>query len=675
MSWPRNKKKGKEILTVRDFFPFLVALVLSVVLTPAVMLFARRKGFTDKPRADRWSQREVAKLGGIAIVLATLSALLVFAPKTTEVYGVILGGSLVFALGLYDDIKPLKPAYKFLGQILVACLQIAFGVKASVGGELAVYSPALQFLSIPLTVLWVVGISNAFNLLDNMDGLSAGVALIASLFLATLGLLQNDTIIIVVGLAVSGACLGFLFYNFNPAKVFMGDCGSLFLGFMLASATLVGSWKDASHLSLVLLVPVLLLGVPIFDTTLVTILRKVHGRPASQGGKDHTSHRLVALGFSERTAVLLIYGICLLLGASTLAGFVFDLFVTATISAFLLVGLLVLGIFLGDVKVYREPPMGPEDGKERPVFINTLLLHKRRIVEILCDFVLACIAYVLAYLLRFEGFISVENSRIIAESLPWIALSKLFAFGTLGVYSGPWKYEALVDKFKILQAAFFGEVLGIVVLLGITRFVGYSRALFVVDVLLFSLSALSIRFLWSFLHERVFAFPADGKRIAVIARGGASASILDAIHRDQSLGLRPVAVVDNDPLLAGRALRGVPVVSESGRDLKAAVQRYKIEELLIAPGSLDSMLFFKNLAEEVGLPVRGVPNLRAPFSSVPAELLAQLESALYQNPPDVEAAKSLLLEIKRYSVLGVGGLKGSATSPEIIPIKPNTPTH
>jgi UDP-GlcNAc:undecaprenyl-phosphate/decaprenyl-phosphate GlcNAc-1-phosphate transferase len=662
-------------LPLNAFYPFIVALLASAALTPLVMLMARRVGFIDRPRADRWSQREVAKLGGIAIVLATLLALLLFAPKTTEMYGLILGGALVFGLGLYDDIRPLRPAYKFLGQLLIACLQIAFGVKASVGGELALYSEPLQFLSIPLTVLWVVGISNAFNLLDNMDGLSAGVAMIAAAFLTALGVLQDDTVTIIVGLAVSGSCLGFLFYNFNPAKVFMGDCGSLFLGFLLASATLVGSWKDASHLSLVLLIPVLLLGVPIFDTTLVTILRKLHGRPASQGGKDHTSHRLVALGFSERKAVLFIYGVCILLGVSALAGFVLDRFVTATLSAFLVVSLLMLGIFLGDVKVYRELPLGPGDGKERPFFMNTLLLHKRRIVEIACDFALACIAYVSAYLLRFDGVISGENARLIEESLAWVALSKLFAFGVGGVYSGAWKYTSLEDGLKITRAVLFGEVLGIVVLLGLTRFTGYSRALFVVDALLFTLSALGIRFFWRFLRERVFAFPSQGKRVAVIARGGASVSILDAIYRDRSLGLKPVAVVDDDPQLIGRSLRGVPVVQESGQELKAAVQRYQIEELLIAPASLDSILFFKRLAEEVGLPLRAVPSLRSSLSSVSPALLSQLEAALYQDPPDVEAAKALLLELKRYAVLGLQELRPPANPAEPSLDKPNNPTH
>jgi UDP-GlcNAc:undecaprenyl-phosphate GlcNAc-1-phosphate transferase len=665
-----NREEGA--LGYKTFLPFLIAFLAATFFTPIVIWLARRAGFIDKPRADRWSQREVAKLGGIGIVAATLLALFLFAPRTTEVFGVIVGGVLIFALGLYDDIRPLKPAHKLLGQLLIALVQVAFGVKASLGGELAVYSNALQFLSIPLTVLWVVGISNAFNLLDNMDGLCAGVALIAALFLSALGLLQGAPVTIVFGLCIAGACLGFLLYNFNPAKIFMGDCGSLFLGFVLASATLVGSWKDASQLSLVLLVPVLLLGVPIFDTTLVTILRKIHGRPASQGGKDHTSHRLVALGFSERSAVLLIYGFCFLLGVAALAGALFDRFVTAALAAFAVVILLALGSFLGDVKVYREVPLGPGDGKERPVLVNALLLHKRRIVEVLCDFVLACGAYVLAYLLRFDGVISAENSFLIGESLVWVAISKLFAFGIMGVYGGAWKYVSLEDGFAIVRATLFGELLGIVILLGLTRFVGYSRALFVVDALLFAALALGIRFLWRFLRERVFAFPTQGRRVAVIARNGASANILDAIQRDRSLGFKPVAIVDDDPQLAGRSLRGIPVVSESRQDLKDAVQRYQIEELLVSPASPDSILFFKRLGEEMGLPVRAVPSLRSSLLPVPPALFSQLEEALHQEPPNIEMARGLLLEIKRFSVLNVQ----EPTEPakiESTPKKNNTP--
>lgn len=661
-------------MSLVQFAPLFLAFGLAIASTPLVILLSKRLGFIDRPRADRWSQREVAKLGGIAIFLSTSAAFFWFAPKNTEVIGVLLGGALVFALGLYDDIRPLKPTHKFLGQILIACVQIAFGVKASVGGELASYSEALRFLGIPLTVFWVVGISNAFNLLDNMDGLSSGVALIAAAFLAALGVLQGDPITVIAGLSVAGACAGFLLFNFNPAKIFMGDCGSLYLGFVLASSTLIGSWKDASHLSLVLVVPVLLLGVPIFDTTLVTVLRKIHGRPASQGGRDHTSHRLVALGLSERRAVLFIYGVCALLGLSTLAGYLFDRFLTAAIAAFLVVGLLLLGIFLAEVKVYREVPLGPGDGKERPPIINTLLLHKRRIVEIICDFALACIAYVVAYLLRFEGVISEENGRLITESLPWIALAKLVAFGLGGVYSGAWKYVGLEDAWKIGRAVLFGELAGIVLLLGLNRFVGYSRALFVVDALLFTLFALGIRFFWRFLRERVFAFPSKGKRVAVVARGGAAASILDAIRRDRSLGLRPVAVIDDDPQLAGRALRGLPVVSDSSQDLKAAVSRYQIEELLVSPATLDSFLFFRRLGEEVGLPVRTVPSLRSSMVLVPPQIIAGLEEALSQEPPDVESAKALLAEMKLFSALEAPVPTNSSDVGQPAP-KTNNPTH
>src|SRR5262249_42051375 len=155
--------------------------------------------------------------------------------------------------------------------------------------------------------------------------------------------------------------------------------GSLTLGFLLASATLVGTWQDASSLSLVLAAPLLLLGVPIFDTTLVPILRRLHGRPASQGRRDHSSHRLVALRRSERKAVLVLYAICITLGATALGGYALNSFVAGVAAGLLVILLLVFGIFLGDVKVYREAPLGPGDGKDRIPILNTLLLHKRRL--------------------------------------------------------------------------------------------------------------------------------------------------------------------------------------------------------------------------------------------------------------------------------------------------------
>jgi UDP-GlcNAc:undecaprenyl-phosphate GlcNAc-1-phosphate transferase len=624
----------------------LVALGAALVLTPVNIFLSKRFGLIDRPRADRWSQREVAKLGGVAIFAAFLLSALLFAPRTGALLGVLVGSGLIFLLGFWDDLRPLKPAQKLLGQILIACLAVGLGVRASFGGELAAYSSLLSFLGVPLSVFWIVGITNAFNLLDNMDGLSSGVAAIAASFVTTLAVIEGDLLTAALGMSVAGAALGFLVYNFNPAKVFMGDTGSLTLGFLLAAVTLVGSWRDASHLSLVLLAPVLLLGVPIFDTTLVTVLRKLHGRPASQGGRDHSSHRLVALGLSERRAVLVLYALCVSLGGVALVGAIFDRYTTAVVAAVAVLLLLIFGVFLGDVKVYREVPAGPGDGKERLALVNTLLLHKRRILEVFCDFLAAFVAYVLAYLLRFEGLISVDNARLILSSLPLVLAAKLVAFLGLGVYSGAWKYAGLDDAVRIVRAAIVGEVGAVLLLVGLSRFEGYSRALFVVDAALFSLMALGLRFLWRLLRERVFPFPTQGRRVAIVGKNGAAAGLLDAILRDRSLGLRPVALVDDDPQLAGRRLRGVPVLS-AGTLLPEEMKRYQVEEILASPVTRDSFVGLQRLGTSLGVPVRVVSSLRGSFAPVSPELLARLERALTANPPDVEAARACLDEMKQ----------------------------
>lgn len=626
--------------------PFWVALLGALVLTPIGIWVAKRLGFIDRPRADRWSQREVAKLGGVAIYLAFLAAALLFSPAAPVLPGVLLGSGLIFLLGLWDDIRPFKPAPKLLAQILIACLAVGLDVRASFGGELSPYSSLLPFLTLPLSVFWIVGITNAFNLLDNMDGLSAGVAFIASSFLTAFAFLEGDLLTATLAMSLAGATLGFLVYNFNPAKVFMGDAGALSLGFLLASVTLVGSWRDASNLSLVLLAPVLLLGVPIFDTTLVTVLRKLHGRPASQGGRDHSSHRLVALGLSERRAVLVLYAVCTSLGATALVGFWLGRFFAAVVAALVIVLLIVFGVLLGDVKVYRELPAGPEDGKERPLILNTLLLHKRRLVEILCDFLAAGAAYLVAYLLRFDGIISKENAQLIFDSLPIVMGAKMAAFLGLGVYRGAWKYSGLDEALQIVRATAAGEVAAVLLLVGISRFEGYSRALFVVDALVFALLTLGLRFVWRLLRERVFPFPTKGRRVAVVGKGGAAVSVIDAILRDRSLGLRPVAVVDDDPQLAGRKLRGVPVLGSQSGAMEDAVKRYQVEEILVAPASKDSFIALRKLGQSLGVPVRAVSSLKGEMFPVPAEVLARLDAALRADPPDLEAARAALDELR-----------------------------
>jgi len=279
---------------------FTLSLIVSLIATPIIIRLANRLGIIDRPVDDRWHKTPTPRMGGIAIFAGFIVASAIFVPFQRETLIVLLGGLGIFILGLLDDKFGTFPKAKFLVQLGIALAVVFLGVRL----KILPYAVA-----IPLTLVWLVMITNAFNLIDNMDGLSAGVAFIASITFFLLSWKSMQATVPILALASAGACLGFLPYNLNPAKVFMGDCGSLFLGYILSTLAILGFWQNASPTFPLLAAPVLILGYAVFDTTLVTVLRlKAGGRPWI-GGKDHSSHRLVKLGLSEKRAVLLLYAL------------------------------------------------------------------------------------------------------------------------------------------------------------------------------------------------------------------------------------------------------------------------------------------------------------------------------------------------------------------------------
>ncbi len=283
--------------------PFAAALVLSLVFTPACRGLARALGFLDRPDSRKPHARPTPLLGGAAILAAFAAVILLRGDVRRDLWGILAGAAIVFLLGLVDDRGGMHPLVKLGGQSAAALVVVASGVRVSFLGT--------GLLGDIFTLLWIVGITNAFNLLDNMDGLSAGVgaisagafAVLASRYML-LGWEQHPTAI--AGAALAGACLGFLPYNLAGASIFMGDAGSMPLGLVLASVAALGSWRSPT-LPTSLAIPVLILAYPIFDTALVTFCRWQEGRPISLGGTDHSSHRLVRLGLRRTEAVVLIY--------------------------------------------------------------------------------------------------------------------------------------------------------------------------------------------------------------------------------------------------------------------------------------------------------------------------------------------------------------------------------
>ncbi len=291
---------------------FAAALVFAVGVTPLARVLALRAGFIDEPSARKIHASPIPRLGGVAMYGAFVLALILFADRfyVPQMIGIVVGATWVSFLGLWDDRVGLHAGLKLIGQIGGALILVLTGVSV----ELVPF----PLVNIAITVLWVVGITNAMNLLDNMDGLSGGVAAITAAFFLLIAALNGQYLVGSLSAALLGASVGFLIYNFNPARIFMGDAGSLFIGFMLAAVGIKLRFLNLP-VTATWFIPILVLGLPIFDTTLVFISRLRRGlNPLTHPGTDHTSHRLVARGLTRREAVLTLYLVSGALGVAAL---------------------------------------------------------------------------------------------------------------------------------------------------------------------------------------------------------------------------------------------------------------------------------------------------------------------------------------------------------------------
>ena len=297
---------------------FMIALGMALILTPAVIAFARQTGALDKPDARKVHVRPIPRIGGIGIYAAFMASIfvqLIFADVTpefmTSLIGLMIGGTIIVAIGIIDDYCDLPAKVKLLGQIFAAAvLVIGFDVRIDVITDPFGDYIYLEFLAIPATIFWVVGLTNTVNLIDGLDGLAAGISSIAAVTIFLVAMEEGIPF-------VAGAAVGFLYYNFNPARIFMGDTGSMFLGFMLAGISVVGAVKSAATIALI--VPILALGLPILDTTFAIVRRARNHRPIFKPDKGHLHHRLLAHGFTQKQAVLLMYVVSALFGLCAIA--------------------------------------------------------------------------------------------------------------------------------------------------------------------------------------------------------------------------------------------------------------------------------------------------------------------------------------------------------------------
>ncbi len=566
---------------MKDFIhnPLFVApisFIFSIFITFGVRAFARKQGIVAKPKSDRWHKKPTAMLGGLAIFLTTVIVSLLFVPQSND-YWVILGSSsFMFMLGLIDDVFHIKPYQKLIGQFISAAIIISYGLILPWTDS--------QIINIGITIFWLIGITNAINLLDNMDGLAAGIAAIAAFALAVSvgdSLNSSETLLLA---AFIGALAGFLVYNFNPASIFMGDCGSLFVGFLLASSTMMLNQEGGRSRSVftILAVPVLTLFVPIFDTTFVTVLRKLWGRKASQGGRDHTSHRLVALGLTEKSAVLLLYGLAL--SAGLISILVRELQTTQSIA---LVGLFTLiltliGVYLAKVKVYEEQD---EELALRNKAVFGFLLnlsHKRRIFEVFLDAALISLAYYGSYIILFGDFEHTSDWDLFIQTLPILLVLKLAAFLLVGVYRGIWRYTSIGDLMTFLKAVIIGSVASILAILLLYRFKDFSRTLFFVDAVLL-LFALSLSRMTFRLFRQLIPNPInkEGRRVLIFGAGDGGELVLRELHNNPDWNYNPIGFLDDNPLKKDKLIHGLRVFGGNG-SLRSICREKKVEEILIS---------------------------------------------------------------------------------------------
>lgn len=305
-------------VVIKVLAAFFAAGILSFLLTPPVKRLAHRIGAIDVPKdARRMHKKPIPRLGGLAIYLAFIIVSLALNKLTVQNVTILIGSAIIVVLGIFDDRNALGPKFKFCIQLIAAAIPVIFGnlrIELITNPNLLSDHLYLQFgaMSIPITIIWIVAITNAVNLIDGLDGLAVGVSAIACMTMLAVSLLINEVSIAVILAALAGACVGFMPYNLNPASIFMGDTGSTFLGYMLATLSIQGMFKVYAIISFA--VPFLILGLPIFDTAFAFLRRILSGRSPFSPDRGHVHHRLIDMGFNQKQTVAILYAISAVLG-------------------------------------------------------------------------------------------------------------------------------------------------------------------------------------------------------------------------------------------------------------------------------------------------------------------------------------------------------------------------
>jgi UDP-GlcNAc:undecaprenyl-phosphate/decaprenyl-phosphate GlcNAc-1-phosphate transferase len=581
------------------YAPLGIAFLAALALIPLVRQLSIRYGYVAVPRADRWSPRPTATLGGIGIFIAFQASLLAGAALTgmwSQVpWGILAGSLIVFSLGLFDDFRHITPPAKLVGQILAAAVVVAFGYTTKFFTPKIANTLVAQLPNILLTFVWLVGITNAINLLDNMDGLAGGIAFIASAFLAYFFWRAHDPGLMLVALAMSGAVLGFLVFNWPPASIFMGDSGSLSLGFTLA-ALAIARQAQASNVFAVMGVPTLLFLLPILDTTFVTFTRLLRGQSPAQGGRDHTSHRLIAFGLSERQTLLVLYSIAVVSGVVGIGLEALSYWLSLIFVPLLVITLAILVAYLGRLKIVQAA----QDSNGRNWAITRFMVemtYRRRLLEVTLDFFLIGVAYYLAFLTQQGFFLDNATFGLFLQSLPVALGGAYLAFFALGVYRGVWRYVGLDDLLRFAEVSFLGSLFTVLGIFVFHRQDPYPPVLFVLFgvFLLLGLAASRSSFrvldLFSGQQARV-----GEERVLICGAGDEGEMALRWILMNPQLEYRPVGFLDDDPFMFRRKIHGVEVLGNLNQ-IDVILAERQIQGMIVTAKALKDHELERKLVE------------------------------------------------------------------------------
>jgi UDP-GlcNAc:undecaprenyl-phosphate GlcNAc-1-phosphate transferase len=592
---------------------------IAFLLTPRVRALALRLGAIDEPGGRRIHQGRVPRLGGIGVFAAFLTAIAV--GRGLDLFGIdvffghgagwrwVLGGAIVVAgVGAVDDLRKVGPAVKLLFQ-LVAGLMVLVGGH----GITVVTNPfsgkalSLGGLSDPITLVWVIGITNAFNLIDGLDGLAAGVALIASWTLFMVSLTNGAVDVAILSATLAGSLAGFLYYNFNPASIFLGDSGSLLLGYLLSVLSIQSAHKEAT--AVVILVPILALGVPIMDI-LLSMARRLLGalhiaqvdperneyrflfvRSASvfRADRNHIHHRLMRLGFTQKNVVLLLYTISILLGllaflsvalrgSSTAA-------LVAIVASAVYVGIRKLGY--QEVEIFRR-------GALLPLF--QLPVVNRRLFHAMVDAGLVCLSYAFAFFVVASGPLVGDERDYLLRTVVPVAVAKLAAFGYSGIYWRTYRYTNMGDLLRLLKGMLAAEVVEIVVLAAAFGLPPHVLPVLLLDFYLSATCVVGTRV--SFKVFEVLARRTepigDGCRVLIYGAGATGTAFLRETEQAPALGYEVVGFIDDYAAWWGHEVNGVRVLGGIDK-LGDLIDRHGVREVIVAsrnvpPDRLDAAM-------------------------------------------------------------------------------------